>query len=127
MQHRLLLGDGAPVRLAGPQRIGLSVDYRFAVLPDPAGVFAANRERYEFTIEALETGREILSFHLHVGQPGSPHLHIGSGAGPLLPPLQRAHVPTGFVALEQVLRFLIEDFGVRSLRPDWRAILTPAN
>lgn len=33
------------------------------------------------------------------------------------------HIPTGPVLLENVVRLLIEEFGVIALRPDWDEIL----
>ncbi|MGI8553416.1 MAG: hypothetical protein ACR2PL_21930 [Dehalococcoidia bacterium] len=52
------------------------------------------------------------------------HIHLGAGAGSLRPELTAAHLPTGWVALQDVLRLAIEAFGVRPLRPDWDAVLT---
>jgi hypothetical protein len=37
--------------------------------------------------------------------------------------LARAHVPSGAVLLEDVLRLAIEDLGVRPARADWSDVL----
>jgi hypothetical protein len=70
---------------------------------------------------------EVFSFHWHPGVPGipTPHLHISSGAGSLIPELQRAHIPTGEVSLEAFLAFLIRDFNVRPHRADYARVLGP--
>jgi hypothetical protein len=69
-------------------------------------------------------GRELLAFHWHPdGQSPivEPHLHIhGAVAGIAL---DSAHVPTGLVSLQSFLRFLIRDFAVVPLRPDWPTLL----
>jgi hypothetical protein len=70
-------------------------------------------------------GREIIAFHWHPGQSQQPdfaHLHIDTLHRP--PQIQRKHhVPTGRVSLESVVRFAIQELGVRPLRPDWAQVL----
>lgn len=39
-------------------------------------------------------------------------------------PLNELHLPTGFVTIEEILRFCIVDLGVRYLSEDWHEILT---
>src|SRR5262249_11568026 len=76
--------------------------------------------------------REILAFHWH--QEGksrmrSPHLHLSSAIGPVPLPggsivtLDQMHLPTGFVALGDVVRLLVVEFGAVPRRDDWEAIL----
>jgi hypothetical protein len=45
----------------------------------------------------------------------------GSGVG--REELQKAHIPTGRVELEDVLLLAIREFGVRPRRDDWEEIL----
>ena len=40
--------------------------------------------------------------------------------------IQRAHISTGRVAVEDVIRFVIMEFGVEPLRPDWGRVLAEA-
>lgn len=69
-------------------------------------------------------GRTMLAYHWHpvgVSPVTWPHLHVsGSLAGI---DLGKAHLPTGVVPLQDVLRFAIVDLGVEPLRDDWRAVL----
>ena len=68
-----------------------------------------------------------MAFHWHpegLGHIITPHIHLGAGAGQLRPELTTAHLPTGMVAIEAVLKLAIEAFGVRPLRPDWPEILS---
>lgn len=77
---------------------------------------------YDFRVSE---GTELIAFHWHPGrdgQPDFPHLHVTSRPGPVR--IQRKHhVPTDRVSLESVVRFAIQDLGVRPLRPDWEQVL----
>lgn len=68
---------------------------------------------------------ELIAFHWHPGrksQPDFPHLHVTSRPGPVR--IERKHhVPTGYVSLQAVIRFAIEELGVRPRRPDWGQVL----
>lgn len=76
---------------------------------------------------------EIIAFHWHptgISRVRDPHLHLSSKLRPVPigqagdeAPLASMHVPTGFVPLADVVRFLIDDFGVIPLRDDWSDVL----
>ena len=81
--------------------------------------------------------RELVVYHWHpkgVSTVRSPHLHF-AGAPPLvLPPgpgeqqshqlaINRAHFPTGRIAIEAFIELLIRDFGIEPKRSDWQAAL----
>lgn len=111
----------------------LSVVHDYAVLP------AGDRRRFEarttyYAYEILEHGgREIVAFHWHEqgkSRVVAPHLHISSrmptiDLGPRFDPvvLAEMHLPTGLVRLADVVRLLIEEFGVAPRRADWEAVL----
>ena len=62
-----------------------------------------------------ESGSELLAYHWHPRRRSPivrPHLHLGP-----------ALVPTGPIALHDVLRLAITDFGVLPRRPDWDTLL----
>lgn len=77
--------------------------------------------------------QELLHFHwerqLAAGHPYPPgHLHIGVGLlarpTPIRPgDFHHAHIPTGRISLESVIRFAIIELGVNPLNPDWIQIL----
>lgn len=63
---------------------------------------------------------EILSYQWH---PGSgidfPHLHIDA--------LERCHLPTGRISIEQFVRLLVDDFDVKPRKGcNWQAVLSEA-
>ncbi|MGH2561673.1 MAG: hypothetical protein ACRDJH_21620 [Thermomicrobiales bacterium] len=71
--------------------------------------------------------RELLSYHWHQSGPSpiiTPHLHVGCRAGNA--DLSKVHLPTGHVALVDVVRCAITEFRVEPLRADWRAVLDRA-
>jgi hypothetical protein len=76
---------------------------------------------YAFSTTA---GEELLAFHWHphVG-PTHPHLHVAAAAKGALPHLHKRHVPTGRVALEDVLRFAIADLRAKPRRQNWKSVL----
>jgi hypothetical protein len=53
-----------------------------------------------------------------------PHLHAHGARDTLT--LHKLHLPTGRVALEAVVRFLIGDLNVAPRRSDWRTVLDRA-
>jgi hypothetical protein len=85
-------------------------------------------------------GLELLIYQWDPYPPGQsrvtvPHIHIGrSLAHPDLPQpfrqrvnqLSKAHLPTGFVTLSEILRCAIEDLGSRPRRTDWSERLQEA-
>ena len=76
-------------------------------------------------------------FHWHpdpiVPAPAIPHLHVSAqlivpnpaNASDTLP-LDKLHLPTGYVTLPAVVRMLIEEFGVRPLTATWQTRLIEA-
>lgn len=69
---------------------------------------------YLYTVNADRLRGELFGWHWHpVGLSWcqSPHLHAPGEDGD--------HVPTGRVAFEQVVRWLIEELDVSPLRHDW--------
>lgn len=73
---------------------------------------------------------EIIAFHWHPerGDPDGrlvswPHIHIGDAELRRVHLTHRRHIPSGVIAIEDVLVFLLEDLNVAPLRPDWRTIM----
>jgi hypothetical protein len=73
----------------------------------------------------LDAGeKEIIAYHWHPhGDVAFPHLHICSGAKVGRVEMRNAHIPTGRIALEDLLRMTITEFGVVTRRDDWPEIL----
>ncbi len=139
--HRLTLGDGttAPItaRLpTGQAQFGLSVLQAYRIVRGTErGPWKIQTAAYQYALDDAD-GREVFAYHWHphVANVLYPHLHVGHGAvkrelmagvrlaveqNVLQPQLAAAHLPTRRIALEDVLRLLIEQFGVLPARADW--------
>jgi hypothetical protein len=74
-------------------------------------------------------GAEILSYHWHPEGRSAvrePHLHLGPSAKVGLTILANAHLPTGRLALVNILRLAISEFGVVPRRDDWADVFAGA-
>lgn len=125
--HVLLLGDGGPVRLPGDPALALSLlqRYRIVKATEPHGHWKVTTSAYAYTLET-EGGSELIAYHWHPNERSAvtfPHLHLGAGALIGRPEFTKAHLPTGRVAIEDVLRLAIREFGVHPRRDDWETLL----
>lgn len=102
--------------------------YRIVDVADEQDRYRVMTTGYLYALDDRD-GFEVLAFHWHPEQRSdrhAPHLHLGAGAGVGRIEVARAHIPTGYVTLAQVIRFAIEDLDVEPGRPDWRAVLDEA-
>lgn len=123
----LLLGDGSPVELRGPAQISLTfqMHYRIVESEGVRGPWKTTTSGYLYGLDDAD-GHEILEYHWHPSghsEETNPHLHLGAGALVARPELPGAHLPTGRVAVEDVLHLAITVFGVDPTRADWQDIL----
>ncbi len=117
-----------PLRLrsatAGSLRFMLA--HRFRLVEDVPSAWHVSTLAYDYRLSDGD-GRELISWHWHPAPlpgPEFPHLHVASGPGG-----RHAHIPTGRVSIESVLRFLLNDLGVPARREhahDWDQILNEA-
>ena len=73
--------------------------------------YSVSTTKYTYAISTTKDDKEFLSFHWD-GKT-DPHIHIGFAAkelGALID--KKYHIPSGRVAIEQVVRFLITELGV---------------
>lgn len=129
--HSLTLGDGLPQKLPGTN-IHLSVKQLYRVVQDndpDRGPWRVSTAEYIYTL--MRGGRRgtrpkrLLSYQWHPKPQANynyPHLHPGP-ATEIRPEFQRAHIPTGRVALEDVIRFALSQLGAQAQRDDWKEVL----
>ena len=95
---------------------------------DAPSFVAVQHKVSSYFYELLDSdGREVLAYHWHPrgnSPVPTPHLHLEQGAQVGRAEVRDAHLPTGDVSLEAILRVLIEEMGVRPQRSDWESILT---
>ena len=127
--YALFLNDGIPAELRGTDlSLTVAMQYRVGRGDGERGPWRVAPAAYEYALRTRQD-REVLAYHWHPetredGRPVRfPHLHVrcGDDVGRRL---RKAHLPTGRVALEDVLRLLVAGLGARPLRPDWSATLT---
>ena len=117
-----------PVPLSGRLPLALEVSHAYVVdaAPTAPGAWSVRTLAYRYQL-LLRDGPELLAYHWHPEHPNPirfPHLHLSAGAQVQFSALARAHLPTGLVQLNEVLRLAIADLGIRPLRADWSDILS---
>jgi hypothetical protein len=125
--HILTVGNGEPVQLGGQLRLRLTATMRYRVVEVPAdrAPWKVQAAAYAYALDGAD-GQEIIAYHWHPRErtaTASPHIHLGAGAGIRDHPIGKAHLPSGRVALEEILRLAIADLGTAPLRDDWEAVL----
>lgn len=135
--YAIALNEMNPVRLQGDVPLWLTVGQRFQLVSlgadVPRGKFTVHTLSYLYALSTT-TGEELFAFHYTDVSPGTvtfPHFHIGSALlGATLPlrsgTLHKAHIPTGRVSIESVIRLLIVEFGITPITRDWEEMLRTA-
>jgi hypothetical protein len=116
--------DPVPLkRSAGPLFLSASQSFHFRPNPGAPGQVKVSTDEYIYNVgESAESPRDYLfAWHWHPTNRPECHLHIKAHVGKV--DLHRRHLPTARVSLEEVLRFLIQECGVRPARDDWEAVL----
>jgi hypothetical protein len=116
----------AVLRTSGPNSIYLFVTTSYVIEhTDGREPWRVRIAGHTFALDD-SSYREILAYHWHplgVSAVTTPHLHLGPGALLGRDDLMMAHLPTGAVALADVVRLAIMDFGVVPRRDDWAKVL----
>lgn len=128
MDHILTFNGGDAVRISDEESLALSVTFYYQIVEDDhpeRGPWKVSTRAYMHALENLD-GQEIVAYHWHPEQGSKvtfPHMHFGVGLGQLPKFVHKAHVPTGRVPLEEVVRFAIADLGATPKREDWSEVL----
>jgi len=125
--HVITINDGDPTPLLCDSNIHLSFRMFYQIVEDETerGPWKATVSGYYYSLDDGDQ-KEIFAYHWHptIGPIHFPHLHIEQGSGAKRPELFRAHLPTGRIALEDMILCTIHDFHVQPLRDDWNDILS---
>jgi len=116
----LTINNGYPVPLLVEDDLFLTVRLLYRVASDPweSGLWEATIVAYSYALNDRDR-KEILAYHWHPETRNSvdfPHMRVSSGAGVMRRELFRARLPTGHIALQDMIRLTIVDFGVQTLR-----------
>lgn len=97
--------------------------------PRPANKESVSTRFYLYSI--LDADRnDLIGFHFHPELNEDPvqypHVHVYADADKRFSflNLHRRHIPSGRVALEDVIHWLIDELKVKPLREDWEKVLT---
>ncbi len=125
--HAATLAGGLPVPLRGPANVALVValQYRIAQESGPSSPWKVRISAYAYQLVNREE-MEVISYHWHPSGRSAvtwPHLHLGPAGVGRHAMLATAHLPSGLVALEEVIRMAVTDLGVEARRPDWSDVL----
>jgi hypothetical protein len=98
---------------------------------DAHGEAALSVREYRYRLMEPDE-RELLAYHWHPHGSSlvtAPHMHLSSRMPVIHLPLGNAialsdmHLPTGFVGVADIVRFLIIEVGVEPRRRDWEAVI----
>ncbi len=137
--HSLTFGDGLPQKLKGPN-VYLSIVHKYRIVRDDTpgrGPWRVTIDHYVYTIrrspssDSSSKHEKLISYQWHPNPQGRynyPHLHLypdsivgsPSEAAKLS---SKSHIPTGRVAMEDIIRFVITQLNVQPLRKDWEKVL----
>lgn len=129
-QHRhVLMITNSPAVLGRDGRFALKLiqHYRVVEYEGARGPWQVSTVAYYYTLAMTASpAHEILGYHWHPQGRSAvtyPHLHLSQGAGAVQYHLLKAHLPTGHIAREDILRLAITHFGIIPLRHDWETML----
>lgn len=116
-----------PVPLNGRPDLYLSFTQQYKIIKGPEnGPYRIKTLHYSYAVETQDA-QEIVGYHWHpqgVSPVKFPHLHLGPAALIGRQELSRkAHFPTGRIAFEDVVEFLIATFGVEPDRLLWQEMI----
>lgn len=100
-----MIGKDGKFHLSGTDlNLSISMNYKIVEATGEHGPFKVKTTAYMYGLEDGD-GEEIVLYHWHPDVPHIqfPHLHIGCSVLPSSSNFHKKHLPTGRVALEQVL------------------------
>lgn len=126
--YPLTCNEGLPFRLAGPWGVHLLLRQSYCIVSDPneRNSYRVSTVEYSYGLRQSD-GSGIVRYDWHPETTPAqtyPHLHVEAVRGfDQLAISERTHLRTGRVAIEDILRMAVEEFGVTPVRDDWEAVL----
>jgi hypothetical protein len=114
------------VALRGTSRLTLAVSEHYFIVEEPSAGWQVQRAAYFYAVGRQDTG-ELLAFHWHPRGKSpivTPHLHVRANIQVGERWLGKVHLPTGYLAIEDIVRLVIKELSAEPLREDWEARLT---
>lgn len=123
--HALVMAGNDAVALRGTSRLTLAVSEHYFVVEEPSAGWRIQNSAYFYAVGRQDTG-ELLAFHWHPRGKSpivTPHLHVRANIQIGERWLGKVHLPTGFVAIDDIVLLAIQELGAEPLRQDWEAVL----
>lgn len=126
---------GSPVRLQRESggAIYFTALQRFVVIPDNRfrfGEWKVSTREYKYAIYEAPTRdslKPVIEWHWHpASDPPWPHIHVRADERVCGATSRKLHIPSGRVAFETVVHFLIDELGVKPACRDWRELTRSA-
>jgi hypothetical protein len=124
--HALIMAGSDAVALRGTSRLTLAVSEHYFIVEEPSAAWKVQRAAYFYAVGRQDTG-ELLAFHWHPRGKSpivAPHLHVRANIQVGERWLGKVHLPTGYLAIEDIVRLVIQELSAEPLREDWEALLT---
>jgi hypothetical protein len=103
-----------------------TMNYKIVEAEGDRGPYKVTTTAYQYLLEDSEES-ELLAYQWHPQSTRKcPHLHLGSSSKLAKKTINKLHLPTGRIALEQVLRLCVEDLEVVPVNKDWDNTLSDA-
>jgi len=122
--HRFTFVGKPPISYLQPPRLSIFVSQRYTVRwAEETDEYRVRTQGYIYQL--TEEDQEILSYHWHPDQHDIhiPHLHFKRGAMIQRSELIKTHIPTGRVALESFVEYIISDFRAEPRHQDYKRVL----
>lgn len=120
--------DGRFSLPGGSLWLSVSMQYKIVEADGERGPYKVKTTAYRYAIEDKNC-QEVLSYDWHPGgiNISFPHVHVHAQSSVLsITDFKKKHLPTGRVAIEQVLYLTVKEFGVRPIKKNWEKILSDA-
>ena len=121
--------ESAPIILQRKNNSRLFVNIRQEIQqPNARNNYLVSTKGYIYSVLDAEK-KDLIGFHYHPELDDDPvmhpHIHVYADADERFADfnLHKRHIPSGRVALEDVIEWLIIELEVKALRSDWRQIL----
>lgn len=121
--HRLSLAGADPVRLGAEHQLTLDVGEHYRVREGSDGWEV---EVVAYFYAFARNNEDVIVYHWHPYGRSSirrPHLHVRADLQIGERWLGKLHLPTGFVAIEDIVTLAIRELRTEPLREDWEALI----
>jgi hypothetical protein len=126
--YSIMLNDGIPQPLSSSLISGLAIQLAMFIRPfSSESGYGIELSGYSYLLGIRQRDglQEFLAWQWNqrgVSSIAYPHLHVSAVSEAVPGGLNKLHIPTNQILVEDILEFIITDLGVEPRREDWREI-----